>query len=874
MGRFDAKVKTPTAMAFEKCAAKTTPDGAAGIDVLAHCQNVHSVAEALMAYLPNSLHKKIREPALLATALHDVGKVSPGFQKKYFNNVLSQHCPDLAAMSNSGFETNHAAISHAAINHSLRKGSDPSSIALVAGAHHGSISKKGERADTVGPFGGPSWSQERGKLIKMLIQSLDLKTESVCLEHLWPVVAGLVSTADWIGSDEHFFPSDTGIAASDMRLAKARGAVSSCGWSKLPLKQGLNFDQVFGFPPYPSQQSFIDSVTSPGLYIFEAPMGLGKTEAALFAVYRLMADRHHNGFYFGLPSRLTSDKIHERVRRFLKTICDEPVPVQLAHGNAWMRAFLYGAVNQDEKEGGLWFTPRKRSLLCPFAVGTIDQALLSVLRVKHFFVRAFGLAGKVVILDEVHSYDVYTGTIMDSMIKGLLDWGCTVIILSATLTRERRNELLFTTSLYAQGEKHLTDPYPLISWKHPNAHPASLSPAPPKSLQYQLKVRDWNSRQVASEATARAMEGQCVLCIANTVAQAQFWFDAVAAERSEDDFEIGLMHARYPAFARDALEREWMAKLGKEGPRPKSCVLVATQVVEQSVDIDADVLITELCPTDMLLQRMGRQWRHPRASRPSQMAETFIVTKPVHASASCDDVLEALGRTNCLVYAPYVLMRSFQVWSRRSVVKLPEDVRTLLEETYAVHDKEESPAAAELRRQLQDTAGKLKQIAQSAAASVSSLPVMEDREDVATRYSDMPMVDVLLVSGLKPDGYKADVTLLDGSRHTLSSGLKNFHILAKLHSNLLSMPRYRLQRMGALSMPHWLEGIFYETTPVLRWNMDDGTVTFDGRSTGYLYDTRRGLRWAQDKEDTASTSGSAGDEFCDLDVFDKNRFDW
>jgi CRISPR-associated endonuclease/helicase Cas3 len=873
MGRFKSNNLSIPTINFSKCSAKTTQTGDPGINVFAHCRNVHSVADALIDFLPNPLRDQIRQPALLAAALHDVGKVSPGFQKKYFNKTLLLYNQDLAVLPNSRFEKNHAAIGQSSLNRIFGPGDDHSPIALIAGAHHGSISQKESLSDTAGVFGGEAWAKERRKFINVLIKELNLKFPEKFPDKLWPVIAGLVSTADWIGSDEQFFPPDKEIEDYTSLTARAHKAVKACGWGELTLKHNMSFDQVFGFQPYPTQQAFIEKVTRPGLYILEAPMGMGKTEAALFAAYRLMEAGHHRGLYFGLPTRLTSDKIHDRLTHFLKAICDGPFSLKLAHGNAWMRPFLHGAVNRDEKEGGVWFTPRKRSLLCPFAVGTIDQALLSVLRVKHFFVRSFGLAGKVVILDEVHSYDCYTGTIMDTMIQGLVDWGCTVIILSATLTRERRHELLLSTPQKTLNDDTLADPYPLISWKQAESPSDNFATAQPPSQKYHLHICDWESQQVASEASKRAREGQCVLCIANTVAQAQFWYDALAAERAENEFELGLMHARFPAFARDVLETKWIAKLGKTGPRPKGCVLVATQVVEQSVDIDADALITELCPTDMLLQRMGRQWRHQRKSRPCRRAETFIVTKPVDEASSSDDILNALGHTNCLVYAPYLLWRSYNVWSKRSSVNLPEDVRCLLEKTY-VALKRESSNAAELYGQLREVTGKLKQLACATAATVSSLPVMEDREDVATRYSDLPMVDVLPVVDLKSDGYKAKVELLDGSTHDIEARQKAPYILAKLHANLLAIPRYRLQRIGALSMPTWLDGVFYETTPVLLWDPASGELTFDGRPTGYVYDSKRGLRWSADQKTAGSADSCDWDELSGIDVFDKNQFDW
>ena len=354
------------------------------------------------------------------------------------------------------------------------------------------------------------------------------------------------------------------------------------------------------------QESLEGIVSGPGLYIVEAPMGMGKTEAALHAAYQLMEKGDNYGLYFGLPTRMTSDLIHVRVNKFLSAAAG--AHSRLVHGQAWLKGG-----GEEFLPGSAWFHPRKRALLSPFGVGTIDQALMSVLRVKHFFIRSFGLAGKVVILDEVHSYDVYTGTLLDELVKKLLEIGCTVIVLSATLTDERCRSFFHGEAI---PEKTA---YPGLTFRQKDGPVETIpvKPPPPRTVRVSMKPGECETESVEN-AVRRAGQGQCVLRIANTVADAQRWYRALKSRMQQDAFPVGLLHSRFPAYQRRKLEEKWMCMLGKNGDRPNGCVLTATQVVEQSVDIDSDYMITDIAPTDMILQRIGRLWRHERKNRPNQ----------------------------------------------------------------------------------------------------------------------------------------------------------------------------------------------------------------------------------------------------------------
>src|SRR5262249_5257272 len=391
--------------------------------------------------------------------------------------------------------------------------------------------------------------------------------------------------------------------------------------------KSLSFPQLFpGLIANNLQDATMNVVNRPGVYVVEGPMGFGKTEAALAAAYQLMATGKASGIYFGLPTQITSNRIHERMQPFVDRICNDIEPVQLAHGASWLVDTLHmmrlRAASPDTegadhaRVGRSWFASPKRALLAPFGVGTIDQSLLGIVAAKHFFVRQFGLAGKVVILDEVHTYDLYTSTLIDALVNRLRELQCTVIILSATLIEKRRRELLGLSE-----DRALNAAYPLVSGVAGALIEQPSTPPPPKYI----VVRAVTGAVLVENVITHAERGSCVLWIRNTVDEAQQTYRALQSANFQGGPPIALLHSRFPFFRREELEADWMNRLGKDSThRPPGCVLVSTQVAEQSVDIDADMLVTDLAPTDMLLQRIGRLWRHERGRRPCPRAEVWI----------------------------------------------------------------------------------------------------------------------------------------------------------------------------------------------------------------------------------------------------------
>ncbi len=873
---------TPRGLQHIQCHAKTDAKKRAGISVKQHLLNVASVCHILRQQLPSSL-RKFGEFAEKSAAVHDVGKVSPGFQLKYFRESLIKNLPEFADKPSSFFSTDHSHIGACSL-WSYASEDDPfrcPAIAQIAAMHHGSVRTAPTPDDTGILLGGKEWSQQRKLLIHEMEKRYDTLNFKVMSDTQRDFIAGMVTISDWIGSDETFFPPEG--LPDGMNLATvARQAVSACGLNKPVFIPGLSFEDIFGFPPFDIQDQLGRLADKPGVYILEAPMGMGKTEAALYAAYLLISRGQNNGLFFGLPTRLTSDRIYKRIDSFLNKICTCDTAPKLAHGTAWLKSFWqesFGNGGEEFSPGNSWFNPRKRALLHPFVVGTIDQALMSVLRVKHHFVRTFGLAGKVVVLDEVHSYDGYTGTLIENMASQLTELGCSVIILSATLTGERRAGFFKKTKKAPERiNRSISTAYPLISGEF-----FSEPSIPPAGQKYSVKIENILDCNLAERAVEKAMKSHNVLCIANTVARAQAWYDAVSAEAPEGAFPIGLLHSKFPGFQRAKIEDFWMECLGKgkEEKRPEGRILIATQVVEQSVDIDADYLITELAPTDMLLQRMGREWRHLRANRPCTMPETLIISGDPADADSMEAVYDAFGKSNCKVYAPWVLWRTRHVWRDRTTVELPADIRSLLESTYARQESESeiSSLEEELYYQFKTMRDSLACKAQANLSTVTLMPVGEDHDACATRYSDLPTIQVLLVKNIDSTGDEAGLTLLSGETVTVNKFQPDMAVTAKLHLNLVTLPTWLISRIDVPETPLFLTKHFYESTPLLLWDEVSSEITLNNRSTDFKYTPLKGLFRAipvihQESEKVEETHDIYLSDYEDINVFDKSRFDW
>lgn len=788
--------------------AKTTEEGQPGISVYDHLINVGCVAQYIAEASPELLRRfsiQSTEIGALA-ALHDLGKISPGFQQKCAVWLEQNNLADIAVRCfwQRDYESDHGKTSHSAVQDFLQYQGISRNIAIylaaILGAHHGRLKFPPNPRGIKPPHGiksitdcqsGINWEAERLECAQRVWDYFKpsslmnvLAGDSAAIWWL----AGLATVADWIGSDENYFSPAPRAMVEDVPSI-ARYALDAIGFTLPVITKELTFQQLFDFSPNEMQARAVTTITEPGVYVIEAPMGMGKTEAALGVAYQLMAAGKASGIYFALPTQVTSNRIHLRMNDFLQRISPEYGKSRLIHGNSWLMqetvpyrpasSGSWGKSSEDARNGRDWFASAKRALIAPFGVGTVDQALLGVVAAKHFFVRHFALAGKVVILDEVHSYDIYTGTLIDKLIETLEWLGCTVIILSATLTGKRRNQIISAPGT----DENSNQPYPLITGR---AEGVPFEPVAAEApLSRSVAVEFVEAETAAKEAINLASSGGTVLWICNTVGAAQKQFRCFQ-EHISDAFPLGLLHSRFTHTHREEHETEWMGRFGKDASTRCGSILVATQVVEQSVDLDADLLITELAPTDMLLQRIGRLWRHERGKRLIDGPRICIIEEP----ATLDELREItpaqikkkLG-PKAFVYNPYILLRSLEVWQGRTEVEIPRQVRLLIEETY--QEKDDEPQAWQTLRMEMD--GNSMAYRQRAVMSSNIWQAaLDDREGVQTRLNEQKTVSLIICQSID----RESAMFFDGTVVELVSDTYRFDTARAIHRNLVKVPQH------------------------------------------------------------------------------------
>lgn len=709
---------------LRKIWAKTHKDGGdAWHPLVLHMLDVAVSADAILSHEPKATRRQMA--AILGTgwndarawllpiiACHDLGKASPGFQCKWKN--LS----GIDAGRSPNIEINHAFVSQIALTEMLAERGWPDELAALVsdavGCHHGSRASPSVLDHLMGDrraMGKGGWSTARRDLFEALLDVFrpdKLPTKRKLSGPDFMLLSGLTSFADWIGSNEDWFPFGTPEDCTDLhewfekRRTCAEQALDAIGWGhRTPLSSGpKTFQQVLKFPPRPLQQAVADALAvlrNPAIVLVEAPMGEGKTEAAFFAHLELQRRFGHRGLYVALPTKATGNAMFKRTLKFLRDQgMDRKLDLQLLHGGALLNdtfrgikvSGVYDPTTGGEVRAGEWFTNKKRALLSEYGVGTVDQALLPILPVRHNFVRLWGLANRVVVFDEIHAYDAYTGTLLVHLLRWLLALGSSVVLLSATLSPSIRRKLAGVVA--AEFPKQEAE-YPRLSvfchgeevvQEHFEADPARRL-----ILQVRGIPSDLSSMRAALEE--HLADGGMGLALVNTVQRAQDVYRLFpegapleregqrVGKRLADGTEIFLFHARFPAEQRQRREDHALAMFGENGSRVGRKILVATQVAEQSLDLDFDLIATDLAPIDLVLQRAGRLWRHARTSRP--MSEPTLLV-----AGLCGDEPPAFGKPLWwgAVYREDVLLRTWSLLHTRQDLTLPDEIDSLVQDVY------------------------------------------------------------------------------------------------------------------------------------------------------------------------------------------------
>lgn len=644
--------------------------------------------------------------------LHDVGKATPAFQSK---------APELAeSVRAAGFGWSPV-MNPTGWHHTLAGANIVKDALTAAGwnwreqewiwpfvaGHHGRVPgpdklRPGDRR----AHGRDGWPAAQQAFVDRVLCELGVDLGELAgirppTRAMQLALSGLVIMADWIASDDTNFGGvsrieDVSMAGSRQRAARAWAALRlRGGWDATSLMStGDVVERRFGNPARPSQHDVMEMAArmrEPGLLIVEAPMGEGKTEAALAAAEILARTFGADGIFVGMPTQATSDPMFHRVRSWLAAI-DADVPIALLHGRSrfnqeWTdlrRSARFQGVGHDLDQFGMsddygdsdsccpdgtgqaaaeWFLGRKRGLLAPVTVGTVDQLLHAATRTKHVMLRHAGLAGRVVILDEVHAYDVYMSQFLYEALRWLGNARVPVVLLSATLPPAMRAEL---ARAYIQGATVRRDVeivvpddpgYPRTTvTSGADIETVSSEPWRPTThvrVELLAETPEFDPATVSRTVVAEVGAGGCALVVCNTVDRAQAVFRDVCAVFGGDAV---LLHARLTAVARAERTGRLVDQLGVQGERPRRLVIVATQLAEQSFDVDVDLLVTDLAPIDLLLQRVGRLHRHSRTpeDRPVRLRAPRVIVSGLNLDG--DEPRFPGGST--AVYGEYMLLRA------------------------------------------------------------------------------------------------------------------------------------------------------------------------------------------------------------------------
>ncbi|GEO18003.1 CRISPR-associated helicase/endonuclease Cas3 [Microvirga aerophila] len=530
----------------------------------------------------------------------------------------------------------------------------------------------------------------------------------------WHAVAGLLMLADWLGSDETAFPHTDPADGERMALARERASrlLGEIGFDGTPARKDLpaeiRFDAVSPHTPSEIQRR---AAEAPGpIVVLEAETGSGKTEAALFRFARLFADGRVDGLYFALPTRVAASAIYERVRDVVERLIPpgrRPSVIQAVPGYVRADGIVARVLpgfevqwSDDPNEAGRrarWAAERpKRFLAGAIVIGTIDQALLGTVAVRHAHLRAFSLMRALLVVDEVHASDAYMERLLANLLSLHAGAGGEALLLSATLGAGARTRLLLAArrrlaaAAVPPPNVAADVPYPALSWVEDGQilTRGAAGRGNPKTVNLEASCAIDDPHAIARLALEAAEAGAKVLIVRNTVRGAV----AVARVLTEANpnhpalFRINgvptLHHGRFAREDRMMLDRAVEVAVGRERG-PGGLVLVGTQTLEQSLDIDADLLLTDLAPVDVLLQRLGRLHRHTRPRPTAFKGARAVVLMPADLSGALARVAVGASGPHGLggsIYGDLIgLEATRQLIDREATWEIPAMNRRLVE---------------------------------------------------------------------------------------------------------------------------------------------------------------------------------------------------
>lgn len=602
--------------------------------------------------------------------LHDLGKFSDGFQSLR---------PDLRKTLQGRTENARPGERHDTLGYELLMESLPQWLNHPELAQRGGQQLRPWLAAVTGHHGKPPKNLSTGDSVRLLrdhfpaqvlesarqfvLEAIKLLLPNECLlpaiqngqaERYWQaswLIAGLAVAADWLGSNTLWFPYQKPEVElpkywRDMALPQAHQAVAESGLtSNTPFFSGFGnlFPNIKTPTPLQVWAETVHITDSPQLFVLEELTGSGKTEAALTLAARLMAAGHGRGVYLALPTMATADAMFDRVRRddvWRRFFASGEAQLALAHSADRLKLRLEEANRQDAGYGSgeedsasrnctAWLADsRKKALLADFGVGTLDQALLAVLPARHQSLRLLGLANKVLVVDEVHACDSYMGELLVRLLRFHAALGGSVILLSATLPLSQRARYI---KVFAEGAdmtvvRPMEVGYPLASHFSTNGIAEQPLETRAESARHVVVHALHEEREVQERLQNSIAQGRCVVWIRNSVADAVETWKAWNASCPE--YPATLFHARFALVDRLRIGKEKIEAVFGPDSTPvtrRGKLVIATQVIEQSLDVDFDDMVTDLAPIDLVVQRAGRLQRHKRDADGNRLQDPNIV---------------------------------------------------------------------------------------------------------------------------------------------------------------------------------------------------------------------------------------------------------
>ena len=621
-------------------------------------------------------------------------------------------------------------------------------IASIAGAHHGVPAEyfpETGRACAIFEGLNDKWHQAWQELFEMTLEQTgaDQVLKKLMSGTKIPVsvqlyLTGLVIMADWIASNPEYFPMGTfSVEAQHGRLNQ--------GWEALGLEHpwAAHIENSDTSDLYSSRFSWENPTLRPmqevvveaarsmkggGMMCIEAPMGQGKTEAGLIAAEILAQETGRSGLAFAAPTQVTSNALFDRVKAWAQGPAggSEPHTMFLGHAKNQQqdsfrylqRADIFDSEADVEGKQSIrpntsvarhsWIGGRKRGILSTFVVCTIDQILMMALQSRHVMLRHLGLGSKVVIIDEVHAYDAYMGVYLKEALYWLGQMNAPVILMSATLPAHVRTSLMES---YAEGleiqdstEWDFDDDFdsedvtgPSLDLDYPVIHtltaedgytPRKWQVTAPEE-QVTISIRQIGDEFTDLDKVLEPLESGhgCAAVICNTVGRAQNAYEHLRAKFGAD---VMLTHSRFTSKHRAEKEADLVSQLGKGAHRgdgrPERLIVVGTQVIEQSLDLDFDVMVTDFAPVDLVLQRLGRLHRHERddSERPSEYRSPICYVRGVEIFGSETQVPE-FPKGSRSVYEPAILLSSYAQllpYFDGKALRIPADMSELVQKAY------------------------------------------------------------------------------------------------------------------------------------------------------------------------------------------------